>query len=55
MTEKEREGFEKLVEETELIADEEAHRKETAEIQEYRKDHLYHGTKRMKHILPKKK
>lgn len=55
MTEKEKEGFEKLVDEAEMKVDEEIYKKEIAEIQEYRKDHLYHGTKKMKHIPPKGK
>ena len=52
MTEKEREGFERLVDEAELVADEASHKKE---IQEFRKDHLYNGTKKLKHVPPKGK
>jgi hypothetical protein len=55
MTEKEKEGFEKLVDEAELVADEASHKKEIQEIQEFRKDHLYNGTKKLKHVPPKGK
>lgn len=55
MTEREREGFEKLVEDAEIKVDEKIHKKEISEVQEFRKEHLYNGTKKMKHILPKGK
>lgn len=55
MTDREKEGFEKLVEEAELRVDEAAHKKEIQEVQEFRKEHLYNGTKKMKHIPPKGK
>lgn len=55
MTEKEKEGFERLVEEAEVNVEEEIHKKEIKEVQEFRKEHLYNGTKKMKHIPPKGK
>lgn len=55
MTEKEREELEKLTERAELIVDEEIHKKEIKEIQEFRKEHLYNGTKKLKHVPPKGK
>jgi len=55
MTEKERAELEKLSEEAELKVDEEIHKKEIKEIQEFRKEHLYNGTKKLKHIPPKGK
>lgn len=55
MTEKEQEGFDKMIDEAEMVADEVSHRKEIQEIQEFRKDHLYNGTKKLKHVPPKGK
>ena len=55
MSEKEKGGFEKLVEEAEMKIDDAIHKKETGEVQEYRKEHLYNGTKKMKHVPPKGK
>lgn len=55
MTEKERAGFEKLAEEAEITVDKKIHKKEISEVQEFRKEHLYNGTKKMKHILPRAK
>lgn len=55
MTDREKEGFEKLVDDAEMIADEVIHKKEVKEVQEFRKEHLYNGTKKMKHIPPKGK
>ncbi len=55
MTEKEKEGFEKLVEEAEVTVDDKIYKKEISEVQEFRKEHLYNGTKKMKHIPPKSK
>lgn len=55
MTEKESKVFEKMVDEAEMLADEVRHKKEVQEIQEFRKDHLYNGTKKLKHVTPKGK
>lgn len=55
MTAKEKEGFDKLAEEAEITVDKKIHKKEISEVQEFRKEHLYNGTKKMKHILPKTK
>ena len=55
MTEKERAELEKLSEEAELRADKQINKKEIAEIQEFRKEHFYNGTKKLKHIPPKGK
>lgn len=52
MTEREKKGFEKLVEDVEIKLEEKIQKKEISEIREFKKEHLYNGTKRRKHILP---